>query len=272
MKFEPEYILAREALLVALEALAAHRGNLILVGAQAIYLHVGDSKMSVPVMTTDADLALDAVTLGDDPEIGFVMRRAGFESGANPGQWISRKGIAVDLMVVPHQAGTTRKDARAARLGSHEKQTARITKGLEPALVDHSLMAIDDLIDPSKTAVSLKVAGPAALIVAKGIKISERIQSENLKIDRVRAKDALDVFRILQNIETDVLVDGFRKHQQDEDAARVSMEALRFFGESAVAKDSIVPLLASRAAQDDPLIAPSFTLLMAELLEAVPDL
>ena len=43
--------------------------NVILVGAQAVYLHTGAGELAQPPMTTDADLALDTSALADVPEI-----------------------------------------------------------------------------------------------------------------------------------------------------------------------------------------------------------
>ena len=49
MPGEPDrlYVEARRALLDALEALAPHRDSLILVGAQAVYLHAGEATIAV---------------------------------------------------------------------------------------------------------------------------------------------------------------------------------------------------------------------------------
>jgi len=49
----PEYVAARRVLLDALDAIGAHRRSVVLVGAQAGYLHAGDTGLSVAVMTTD---------------------------------------------------------------------------------------------------------------------------------------------------------------------------------------------------------------------------
>lgn len=54
----PEYVLVRSALLDALGALHRHLDALVLVGAQAVYLHTGDAELIVVPTTTDADLAL----------------------------------------------------------------------------------------------------------------------------------------------------------------------------------------------------------------------
>lgn len=93
-------------------------------------------------MTTDADLAIDTRGLSDVPEIGAVLRGAGFVPGPNPGHWVAASDVAVDLMVVPHQARTAKELARAARLAPHDRLTARIARGLEPALVDHERVNI----------------------------------------------------------------------------------------------------------------------------------
>jgi hypothetical protein len=43
----PEYVLARSVLLDALQALAPHLDAVVLVGAQAVYLHTGDAELIV---------------------------------------------------------------------------------------------------------------------------------------------------------------------------------------------------------------------------------
>lgn len=46
---DPVYVRARRALLDALQALGPHRAAVVLVGAQAVYLHVGEAQE--PVVT-----------------------------------------------------------------------------------------------------------------------------------------------------------------------------------------------------------------------------
>jgi len=86
------------------------------VGAQAVYHHTGATTLNVPVMTTDADLALDTRLLSDDPEIGASLRGAGFVPEGNPGHWVGTGGVALDLMVVPYQANAQKQAARSARI------------------------------------------------------------------------------------------------------------------------------------------------------------
>ena len=57
-KPDPLYVRARGALLDAGKALDAHRDAIVLVGAQAIYLHTGDADLAVAEYTTDADFTV----------------------------------------------------------------------------------------------------------------------------------------------------------------------------------------------------------------------
>ena len=222
----PEYVAARRVLLDALEALADHLPSLVLVGAQAVYHHTGDADLNVPLMTTDADLAIDTRGLADAPDIGTVLRGAGFVAGTNPGHWVAPSDVAVDLMGVPHQAGTQKQSARAARLAPHNRFTARIARGLEPALVDHERVTIRALEPVDARTFDLAIAGPAALLVAKVIKIRERLGQADRQPDRLKEEDALDAFRLLQAIDTTDLVVGLTKHRGEPNAAAVTDEAL----------------------------------------------
>ena len=269
MDHAPEYVVARRVLLDALAALESHLPSLVLVGAQAVYLHTGDTDLNVPLFTTDADLALNAENLDENPEIGAVMRAAGFLPGPNPGRWVDGREVAVDLMVVPHQAGTTKASARAARLAPHEKQTARIARGLEPALVDHAVVSIAALEPDDGRSIDLRVAGPAALLTAKAIKISERLEQADAQPDRLKEKDALDAFRILQAVGTAELVEGFASHRADDHAAAVTAEAIEVYRAHASAADGRIAQLAAAAAHDDPTVALSFAALVGELLAAL---
>lgn len=90
----PEYVLARSVLLDALQALAPHLDAVVLVGAQAVYLHTGDAELIVVPTTTDADLALFPAKLLDQPLLEDALRGAGFELAPDPGAWRGRFGVA----------------------------------------------------------------------------------------------------------------------------------------------------------------------------------
>lgn len=95
-------VAARSALLDALEALVEQRDALILIGAQAIYLHTGDAPAALAETTKDSDLAVDPRVLSDAPLLDEAMKSAGFHRDLQhpqPGGWFSRSGIPVDLMV-----------------------------------------------------------------------------------------------------------------------------------------------------------------------------
>ena len=57
-------IAARSALLDALEALIDQRDALVLIGAQAIYLHTGAAVVALAEATKDSDLAVDPRAAG----------------------------------------------------------------------------------------------------------------------------------------------------------------------------------------------------------------
>ncbi len=72
-------VAARRALLDALEALQAHRDSVIVIGAQAVYMHTGAAEVALAEATKDSDLALDARSLADSPLLEEAMRAAGFQ-------------------------------------------------------------------------------------------------------------------------------------------------------------------------------------------------
>src|SRR5256885_5873223 len=144
---DPLYVLARRALLDALDALRSQLDAVVLVGAQAVYLHTGDADLAVAEYTIDADLAVNPGALADAPLLAQALTGAGFTAQGGPGAWLSPDGIPVDLMVPEALAGPGR---RGARLGAHGHRVARRAKGLEAALVDHDLHTIRAL-DPADT-------------------------------------------------------------------------------------------------------------------------
>lgn len=172
-------------------------------------------------------------------------------------------------MVVLHQAGTTKTSARAAKLTAHDKRTARIARGLEPALLDNERVPITAFETTDTRRFDLRVAGPAALLTAKAIKIAERLQQADQQPDRLKEKDALDMFRVLQTVETLDLVSGFKGHIADEHAAVVTNEALDLLRAEGVTVQGRIPVLAAAAAQGDPTVAPAFAALTGQLLAAM---
>ena len=208
------YVLARRVLLDALDALGPHRDAIVLVGAQAVYLRVGEADLAVAPFTTDGDLAIDPTVLAEIPPLERALMDAGFlpKTKDSVGIWITKRTtsqhidaeVAVDLLVPASVSpGGGR---RAARLRGHDQRVARIVRGLDGAMVDADAMALAALEPHDPRSIEVRVAGPAALLVAKLHKISERQGT-----DRLSDKDALDVLRLLRGTETDDLARRYKK-------------------------------------------------------------
>jgi hypothetical protein len=236
----PEYVAARTVLLDALDALVVHRPAVVVVGAQAVYLRTGSAGLTVAPYTTDGDLALDPTLLGDHPLLEAAMERCGFhllrrgDAGIEPGTWIGRTEVdgrtfhvPVDL-IVPEAvlAGGGR---RGARLPPHGKRAAKRTHGLEAALVDQSLMTLRGLAAGDRRTVDVRVAGVAALLVAKVHKIRDRVAEA--RTARLRAKDAGDVLRLIRATPVARMADRLQPLSRDPIAGQVTREALTSLGD-----------------------------------------
>jgi hypothetical protein len=255
---------ARRTLLDALEALADHRQAVVLVGAQAIYLHTGDAPVALAESTKDSDLAIDPNRLGNDPLLEDAMRRAGFAVGPQPGRWRSPDGIPVDLMVPERLAG--RGSRRSGRIAPHDDQATRRTTGLEAAVVDHRAMMISALDPSDSRRIEMKVASPAALLVAKLHKLGERQGTP----DRLVDKDAHDVYRLLVAMDTRELAVSLRCLVDDEFCGPVSTQALVYLEQMfAPGPTAVGAMMAGRAEQlvgDPATVSASAAILAADLL------
>jgi hypothetical protein len=247
---EEQYVRARRVLLDALEALGGHRSSVILVGAQAIYVHAGEAMFGMVPYTTDADLALDPRLLEKIPPIELAMRSAGFRLGVQPGIWLGADDIQVDLLVPGAVGGSGR---RGARLKGHSKMSARKVEGLEGALVENEVVSIGSLRAGDGRLFDIRVVGPSALVVAKLHKLWERRDAPR----RLENKDAADIFRLLQAIETERLVAGLRRLSDDPISHVAAVNSLDFL-ESLFARVEALGIRLLRAAVtglDDPEIA-----------------
>lgn len=260
-----EYVLARQVLLDALSALGPHREAVVLVGAQAVYLHTGDADVAVAPTTTDADIALAPALLRDEPLLEAALRAAGFTPGANPGTWHGALGIAVDLMVPEALSGSGGR--RGARLPIHGNHVARRTTGLEPALVDNDCHVLTSLDPADPRTFEIRVAGPAALLVAKTIKMDERLDQP----DRLKAKDALDVLRLLQTSDTAALSQRLVELSHDPlsaEVTRAAVRSLRLHGSTAKGAFAALAAQAHGVLADPYTTAASFAVLTEDLLIA----
>ena len=261
---DPLYVRARTALLDAADALAEQLDTVVLVGAQAIYLHTGNADFAVAEYTTDVDFCVAPADLRDTPLLAELLETHGFSLREHPGAWMSPDGIPVDLMVPEALAGS---GSRGARLGPHGNKAARRAAGLEGALVDRERMEITSLDPGVERSTVMLVAGPTALLVAKVHKIAERTGTG----DRVSDKDALDVLRLLQAIDTPTFAAGLAQLANHKISAAVTAEAVSQLPPLFGSPDSVgvtMAVRAGRAGAEADVIAASFTALVSDLLTA----
>ncbi|MBW2700430.1 MAG: hypothetical protein JRF33_06385 [Deltaproteobacteria bacterium] len=269
------YVLARRVLLDALEALMDHREAIVLVGAQAVYLHVGDADLAVAPYTSDGDLVIDPALLSEIPPIETALRDAGFfpRKADSVGVWVARRSageveeveVCVDLLV-PARVSPG-KGRRAARLVGHDARAARKVVGLEGALVDVERMQLGALADGDSRILDVQVAGPAALLVAKLLKIDDRTGTE-----RHSDKDALDIARLLRGVDTEDLSRRMQNVLADERSTQVANQAIELLRATFGRRESAGVKMAVRATGglvDGDELAVSCALLAREFLEAL---
>ena len=271
---EPLYVAARGVLLDALDALGDQREALILAGAQAIYIHTGAANLAVAEFTTDGDLVVNPEQLKTQPRLSEAMERAQFRSGVQPGSWLRDRtvsGIAttipVDLLVPEAVAGPGR---RAARLGDHGDRAGRRVRGLEGALIDHSVMRLNALDEADRREFEVRVAGPSALLVAKLHKLADRSGEREAK--RLKDKDALDVLRLLRAIPVERLARSLRELGDSTLAGDVTREAIEhlqaLFGATSSA-GTVMVIRATERLEDPSVMSASCVALADDLIRAV---
>ena len=271
---DPRYVLARAVLLDAIEALGNQRSAVIVVGAQAVYLHTGAIDLGVPEFTLDADITLDPALLNEVPEIEAAMLGAGFERGRHAGVWTASRSVDgvpakvdVDLMVPDAVGGPGR---RAARLQGHAKEVARKARGLEGALIDKSAVSIGALEPGDSRTFDVAIAGPTALLIAKAHKIAERVAEREQR--RLEDKDALDVLRLLQATQTMTLATTIASLLQSKVAREITREAVDILTAHFADARAAGPQMAARAAGDlmpADVVAGSCAALVSDLLRAL---
>ena len=264
---------AREALLDAVDALGSHSDAGVLVGAQAVYAHSEseDASFSVSPFTYDADIVLDPELLRDTPPIVDVMECAGFRLGDQPGLYSKGGPYRVDLLVPEAVGGPGR---RGARLGAHGTRAAMKVRGLEGALVSHERKTISSLAPGAGRSCNLKVAGPAALLVAKVHKVGERVGEHESPRNRQLDKDAFDIYRLLRAIDTADMVSELRLLKSHEVSRQVTSDALSMFQKLFCdPTDAGTQLVVRHVAnpQNDDFIAGSSVALSQDLISAVAE-
>ena len=269
------YVLARRVLLDALYALGVHRDAVIIVGAHAVYMRVGGADLAVAPHTTDGDLAIEPAALGETPPLEQTFTHAGFlpRGGDSVGVWVTHRPtsanttteLAIDLLVPA--SISPGKGRRAARLPGHEARSARIVRGLEGVIADADVMRVGALDASDGRKLDVRVAGSAALLVAKAHKIRDRSGTA-----RSTDKDALDVLRLLRGTATDDLAGRMQQLMRDDNARPVAEEALDLLGSQFAnrAGEGIEMAVRAVGALGDPAeISASCEALAGDLLRAI---
>lgn len=263
----------RAALLDALDALEAQLDALVVVGAQALFLHTGDVDVAVPTETKDADIGVDGDRLRDDPRIEQAIEAAGFRKDLTrpqPGRWLAPDGVPVDLMIPEAMAGAAAANRRGARVPPHDRGAMRRAEGLEATIVDSAPMEIRALDPADRRIRKVRVAGPGALLVAKLHKIGERNDDGGV---RLRDKDAHDLYRLLVAVDTEQLARTTSRLRRDRFSAAVTEQALVYLKELfAAGPDAIGSAMAGRAEEgigEPAVVAASVSALAADLLAAI---
>lgn len=263
-------IQARSALLDALGALADHAQSVVVIGAQAIYLRTGRASVALAEATKDSDLAIDPRELGEEPLLEEAMKRADFlpnPTSRQPGAWINAQGIPVDLMIPEAVSGSGKN--RGGRIPPHSKRATRRARGLEAAVVDNERMEIRALAEGDLRSADAKVAGSAALLVAKLHKLGEREGDP----DRLVDKDAHDVYRLLVAIETPALANDVAMLIEHPLSGEVTREALaylsRLFASGPSALGSVMAGRAELGLGDPEIVSASCAALAEDLVNAL---
>ncbi|MFE5519890.1 hypothetical protein ACFQ9Q_19520 [Streptomyces virginiae] len=264
-------VVARRVLLDGLVALSPHLEALTVVGAQAVYLRTPDAAIRNSPFTSDGDLSIDPDLLDDQPLLDTSLREAGFtlKKKDEPGLWVRQETVGdqvvpVELdLLIPKQL-SRENGRRSAKVPPHDKMSARWTPGLEVAAVDRSPLSIGSLDPADDRSITVNVAGPTALLVAKAFKITDRIRDAETRPDRLTDKDAGDVLRIMMTTRARQVSDTFTVLRSDPrvgDVAAEGLEKLRqlFGGRATPGVEMAVKALAGSLEEDRVrTIAPAF--------------
>ncbi|HET8984945.1 MAG TPA: hypothetical protein VFN03_04205, partial [Trueperaceae bacterium] len=176
----------------------------------------------------------------------------------------------VDLMVPERLAGPGGKSARGARIPPHDKHATRRARGLEGAIVDNEMMKVTAFASDDSRTYDVRVAGTAALMVAKAHKIGERAKGDP---DRLVDKDAHDVYRILIATDTAILAVDFARLLADDLSSIPTTQAIAYIRDLfAAGPEATGSEMAGRTEEgigEPATVALQTSILAADLLTAV---
>lgn len=258
----------RKGLLDALDALGPQVKSVVLIGAQAVYIHTTGFDSPVAEATKDADLVFVKELLDDIPKLEVILGESGYVPHPNgqPGSWVSSSHFPVDFMLpekLSHRKG------RSAGVPPHAKNTARSTRGIEGCVVDIELKRIGSLIPKDMRSYEIAVAGPSALLVAKSIKIKERLEESR----RIENKDAYDIYRLLTAVPMEIFQNGFALLREDALSSETTLESLEIlkdlFASGPIATGSMMAGATERGIGNPDTVSQSVSFLAQDLLNAL---
>ncbi len=203
------------------------------------------------------------------------LTKAGFwhQKKDSVGAWVThrvtehdpRTVVCVDFLVPT--SISPGKGRRAARLRGHDPRLARKVAGLEGALVDRDRVTLGALTEEDQRSFDIKVAGPAALLVSKLIKIDDRCDTP-----RQNDKDALDVVRLLRGVATSDLAERMLHVANDERSSEVACRSIDLLRSLFCRRSAAGIQMAIRSTfglMDPDELAVSCELLASSLLQAI---
>jgi hypothetical protein len=168
----------------------------------------------VAPFTIDGDIAIDPTVILSTPALEAVLTDAGFTLGSQPGSWsrvvsVGGRDVKVDVDFMVPEAAAPGEGTRGVDLLGHSRKATRRVPGLEAALVDHGVLEIAAFEPADLRKISLEVAGPGALVIAKVHKIADRVASARGARTQVD-KDAGDIYRLMQATDVPEMVACFQ--------------------------------------------------------------
>ncbi|MFE2337296.1 hypothetical protein [Streptomyces coelicoflavus] len=228
------HVVARRVLLDGLTALSDQLDALTVVGAQAVYLRTPQAVLRTSPFTSDGDISIDPDRLQNAPLLDQALQEAGFEllRDNQPGLWartqqIGDQEVPVEFDLLMAKGLAPKIGSRSVKIPPHGVMSARWVPGLEVAAVDRSAMTITSLEASDTRTVTVNVAGPAALLVAKAFKIGDRLTQADARPTRLTNKDAGDVLRIIRAIPVAQVSASFASLRDDPRVGEITREGLQ---------------------------------------------
>jgi hypothetical protein len=140
--------------------------------------------------------------------------------------------------------------------------------GLETAIVDNRELDVAALRPGDARSYRVRVAGPAALVVAKLHKLGERRDTSHRLVD----KDAHDLYRLVRAVETAELANGFERLLTDDRSRAVAATGVVYLRDLFAQPDGLGARMAGRAEEgigDPEAVAAAVAALSSDLLGAL---